>query len=541
MVGQPDSEAKRHSGGGEALSGLQIARAAGLVMGAAVLSRVLGLAREAIIASQFGAGNEYGAYVAALRLPDTLFFVVAGGALGSAFIPTFTSYLATDKARQAWRLASAVINLITLLLTLLAGLAALFARPIAAALLVPGFPPELQLLTARLMRVMLLSPIIFGVSGLAMGILNAHQHFLLPALAPSLYNVGIILGALLLAPGLGIYGLAWGVVLGAALHLLVQAPGLWRIQARYSLALDIAHPGVREVARLMGPRVLGLAVVQVNFWVNIALASGMAEGSMAALQRGWYVMLLPQGVIAQSAAIAVFPTFAAQAARQETDALRRTLSGVLRTVLLLTLPATVGLIILRLPVVRLLFERGAFTLQDSRAAAWALLFYALGLLAHSLVEIVTRAFYALHDTLTPVIVGGGAMALNVILSLLLIRVIGSPDALERGAFGGLALANTLATTLEGLGLMALISPRVGGLDTRRLLNGLLRAGLASAGMGLALWAARPLIERLGLWIGTLGGITAAAGVFWGLAWLLRSEEAHLFTEAVRRRLRGVRA
>jgi putative peptidoglycan lipid II flippase len=263
----------------------------------------------------------------------------------------------------------------------------------------------------------------------------------------------------------------------------------------------------------------------------------MVEGSLAALQRGWYVMLLPQGVIAQSAAIAVFPTFSAQAARGETDALRRTLGQVLRAVLFLALPATIGLIVLRLPIIRLMFERGDFTLQDSQAAAWALLFYALGLVAHSLVEILTRAFYALHDTLTPVIIGGGAMLLNVILSLTLIGVIGAPGTLEMGPFGGLALANTLATTLEGAFLLILIGQRVGGIEAGRLLDGLLRAGLASALMGLALWGLTPLMDRLGLWIGTLGGMALAACLFWGLAWLLRSEEAHLLTAAVLRRVR----
>ena len=371
-----------------------------------------------------------------------------------------------------------------------------------------------------------------------MGALNSHQRFLAPALAPSMYNLGIIGGALLLADSMGVRGLAWGVVAGAALHLGVQLPGLVRVGARYAPVLSLRDPGVREVARLMGPRVLGLAVVQLNFWVNIYLASSMAPGSVAALKRGFAVMLLPQGVIAQSVATVVFPTFSALTARGETVGLRRTLGQTLRAVLFLALPATVGLVMLRAPVVRIIFERGAFTPDDTAATAWALLFYALGLVAHSLVEIVTRAFYALHDTLTPVIVGAGAMALNVAFSLTLIHVVGRPGSMTLGPFGGLALANTLATTLEGLGLLWIIRRRLRGFDGRRLLAGLARAGLASLGMGLALAGGLSLLGEGSAWLAAGLGVALGGAIFWGLAWLLGSEEARLFTRVALERLRG---
>jgi putative peptidoglycan lipid II flippase len=505
-------------------------------MGAYVLSRLLGLAREGLLAGIFGGGADYAAYVAASRLPETLFLVVAGGAVGSAFIPTFTAYLADDNLRGAWDLAAAIINLLLVVLSGLAGLAAIFAPWIVRTLLAPGFAPDQQALTAGLMRVMLLSPVIFGLSGVLMGVLNAHQRFLLPALAPSMYNLGIIGGALLLVPRWGVYGLAWGVVGGAALHLAVQLPGLVKVGARYRPILGLASPGVREIARLMVPRVVGLAVVQINFWVNIALASGMATGSLPALQRAWYLMMLPQGVIAQSVATAAFPTFSALAARGEIGGLRRTLGQTLRGVLFLSLPASVGLIALRTPIVRLIYERGDFTPLDTAATAWALVFFALGLVAHSLVEIVTRAFYALHDTLTPVLIGGGAMLLNVAFSLTLVHVIGVPGDVARGPFAGLALSNTLATTLEGIGLLALIRPRLGGLEGRRMAAELGRAGLASAGMGAALVVALPVLEGAGKWISPLGGIALGGLIFWGLAWLSGSEQARAFTGAALRRV-----
>jgi putative peptidoglycan lipid II flippase len=522
-----------------ALSGQQIAQAAGLLIGGVVLSRVLGMVRDAVIAGIFGGGAAFEAYLAASRPPETLFYVVAGGGLASAFIPTITNYLEKKDEKEAWRMANAVLTLIVLIMLGLAGLVALFARPIVATVLAPGFAedPGQLALTARLMQVMMLSPVIFAISGLIMGVLNAHQRFLLPAFAPALYNVGILFGAVALTPSLGIYGLAWGVVIGAALHLLIQLPGLAALHAPARPVLDLADPGVREVARLMGPRVLGLAIVQVNFWVNIALASDMVEGSVAALGRAWVVFLLPQGVIAQSVANAVFPTFSIHAARGETGQLRATLGQVIRAVLFLAIPASVGLIVLRAPVVRLLFERGAFTPADTQATAWALLFYGLGLVAHSLVEIVTRAYYAMHDTRTPVLIGGAAMALNVVLSLALIRVMGDPGSLVRGPFAGLALANTLATTLEGALLVAFIRGKVGGLDWPRIGASVGRAGAASVVMGLALWAALPAVRALGQYAGPVIAIAGGGALFWGLAYLIGSPEARLFTDMALRRLR----
>ena len=519
------------------LTGRQIARAAIIVMAAFVLSRLLGLAREVILAQIFGASAEFEAYLAALQLPDTLFFVVAGGALGSAFIPTFSAALSKGNRQSAWRLASAVLNLILLLLIVLGALAWLFAQWIVANLLAPGFLPEQQILAAQLMRIMLVTPIIFAASGIVMGTLNSHQRFVGPAFAPSMYNLGIIGGALLLSDSMGVRGLAWGTVAGATLHLLAQVPGLLRVGARYFPVLTLRDEGVREVARLMGPRVLGLAVVQLNFWVNIFLASSMVLGSVAALKRGFAVMLLPQGVIAQSIATVVFPTFAALAARGETVGLRRTLSQTLSAVMFMALPATVGLVILRRPIVRLIFERGAFTPTDTAATAWALLFYGLGLASHSLVEIVTRAFYALHDTLTPVIIGGGAMLLNVVLSLLLINVIGNSDSLPIGPFGGLALANTIATTLEGLGLLWIIRRKLDGLHEGRLLNSLARAGLASLGMGAGLLGLLTLLDGSSSLLIIGLGVSLSALLYWALALLLGSDEARLFTDYATKRLR----
>lgn len=499
-------------------AGRRVARAATQVIFLFIISRALGLAREMVLGAAFGTTAAYDAYLAAVRVPDILFTLIAGGALGSAFIPTFTGYLARNDPEGGWRLASAVVNLLVLVLTLAAGLAWLAAPLIVPTILAPGFAPDLQALTVSLMRTMLIAPILFGVSGVAMGVLNARQHFVFPALAPSFLNLSLIGAALLLAPRIGVRALALGYVVGAALHLSIQLPGLVIVGARYLPSLY--HPGVREVLWLMAPRVLGLAAVQVNFLVNTNIASRLGEGAVSALNYAWLLMLLPQGIFAQAVATAAFPTFADQAARGDQDGMRRTLVGTLRAVLFVTLPAAVGLILLRRPLVALLFERGAFQASSTEAVAWALAFYALGLVGHAAVEILARAFYALHDTWTPVWVGGLAMGLNVALSLILPGVV---DRTGLPSHGGLALANSIATLLETIGLTWLLRPRLGDPKAWRLQGTALRSGAAAAVMGVTLLLWQQITTgHSSLSVG--GGVLLGAVAYLAAAALLKTEE-----------------
>jgi len=502
-------------------SGRQIAKAATLVMALFVVSRVLGLVRQMVIGALFGTSGDLDAYVAAARIPEMIFLVVAGGALSSAFIPVFTDHLARGDHAGAWRLASAVVNLALIVLTVVAGLMAIFAPPLVRTAIAPGFDLPQQVLTASLLRLMLISSVIFGVSGIVMGALNAHQHFLLPALASSVYNLSIIGGALLLGPRMGVRGMAIGVVVGSALHLLVQVPGLLRYGARYVSTLGLDNPSVREVGRLMAPRVLGTAVTQLNFVVNINLASRMGEGAVSAIYYAWLLLMLPLGVFAQAVGTAAFPTFAEQAARGERNEMRSALTATLRAVFSLCLPATVGLLVLGRPLVTLLFERGAFEVASTEAVAWALAFYALGLVGHAGLEIIARAFYALHDTFTPVWVGGLAMALNVALSLtlpVLLGLVGWPP------YAGLALANSVAVLLELVGLLALIRRRLNGLEGRRTLTAFARSGLAALAMGAVLWAWQVALPDAGSLVLGGGGVALGAAAYLGAALLLRAEE-----------------
>lgn len=505
----------RHSTQGLDLRG--IASATMVVMFFFVLSRITGLAREMIIGMQFGTSAELDAYLAAFRLPDLLFQLVAGGALGSAFIPTFATYWVAEDEQGAWLLFSRVLNLVTTALVVLAGVGAILAPALVENIIAPGFSPEQQALTASLMRWMMISTVIFGASGLIMAALNAMQHFLLPAAAPVLYNISIILGAWFLAPAIGAYGLVVGVLLGAVGHLLVQVPGLIRRKARYAFDWTVRDAGVIEVLRLMAPRVLGLLFVQLHFLVNTILASGLEEGSLSALNFAWLLMLLPLGVFAQAIATASFPTLSAQIAAGQSDAMRKTFSQVLRVIFFMTIPAAVGLFMLRIPIIELLFQRGQFTAESTRMVAYALQFYALGLVAHSAVEITVRGFYAMHNTWTPVLVGVSAMTLNVALSLLWVGALG---------YGGLALANTTATTLEMIVLFWLLNRLLGGLDGEGLAGAFLRSGISAAVMagGLWLWLNRYTSTDASVVVTALGGILLAAVIYLAVSALLRSSE-----------------
>ncbi len=491
-------------------------------MAGLVAANLVGLLRQIIISRTFGTSAIPDAYFAAFRLPDLLFNMLAGGALASAFIPMFTGLLAEGDTPRAWRLASAVVNNLLIMLCVVAGLAALAAPLLVRAVLARTLPPDQQQLTVDLMRIMLISTVIFGVSGLLMGVHNAHHHFLSPALAPILYNVGIMAGALT-APRLGIYGPAWGVVAGALLHLLVQLPALFRHQPIYTLAFDLGDSAVQQVGKLMLPRMFGLAVWQINFWVNTIVALTLPAGSLSALNYAFQIFTFPQAAIAQAIAIAIFPTFSAQAARGEREALRSTLTSALSLTLFLALPATLGLILLGQPIIAMLFEGGQFTTNSTTLVAWALSWYAIGLVGHSVVEVVTRAFYALKDTRTPVLIGTGAMILNVIFSLTFTRLF---DSWGQPPHGGLALANSLATAIEMIGLLVVFSRRLGKLDARTMTASLWRAAVAAVAMGVAVIGWGKLVAA-SPWIVGVGGAVIGAGVYFALALILQSPEMRL--------------
>jgi putative peptidoglycan lipid II flippase len=520
----PDSPSANH----------QIARAASLVTTAFIISNLAGLLRQILVARAFGTSDAMEAFNAANRISETLFNLVAGGALGSAFIPAFTSLLAKHKRQEAWKLASSISNLVLIVLTTIAAIFALFAPQVVRFLLAPGFAadPAKEALTISLTRLMLPSAVLFGLSGLVMGILNSHQVFFVPALTPAMYQIGMIFGVTVLSPRMGIKGLAWGVLLGAALHLVLQLPALFRQRVSYSPSLDLKSPNVREVARLMGPRLFGVAVVQLNFWINVRLASSQPSGSVTAIQIAFALMLMPQAAIAQSIATAALPTFSTQVARNKLDEMRASLSASLRGILLLSIPASLGLVLLRKPIITILYQRGEFTAYSTNLVAWALLWYGIGLVGHALVEILARAFYALHDTKTPVLIGIAAMSLNVLFSYTFSAAF---SRLGWMPHGGLALANSLATGLEMVGLILIMRLRLNGLNGKRIWVGVFKAAGAGLLMAGTIQGWLILADQSPTWVIALGGITAGLISYLASLGLFKTAELNQILQAIRQK------
>lgn len=468
-----------------------------LVMGGYILSRLTGLLRDIAISYQFGTEAELGAYYAAFRVTDLLYMVIIGGALGSSFIPVFIQVWERDGSERAWRLASAVLTWSLALLALASGLLWLAAPQLTRWLFSgPDFDAATLALTAQLIRLFLLSPLLLGLGGLAMAALNAHERFALPALAPAIYNVGIIAGALLLAPDQGIWGLAWGVIIGAGLYLLVQIPGLLQMGMRLSLSLgrDIAE--LASIAQQMAPRVFGQAASQISILVTAVLATQLPQGAerLAGLNYAYQLMLLPYGIFSLSLSTVAFPRLARLFAQGQQAELSASLRRTLSMILFLTLPATVALIVLAVPGVRLVLQRGAFDQTSLAYTVLPLLGYATALPAFAASEILIRAFYAVQQTWKPVLVGLLQVGLNILLGSLVLTLGYST--------GMLALAFSLANNIEALLLVVLLQRQMPGIWREGALWRSIRAAAAGALVcGLLLEAARrvslPLLPFLG--------------------------------------------
>jgi putative peptidoglycan lipid II flippase len=467
-----------------------LARASLILTIAALASRGLGWLRLVVIGSQFGASRELDAYFAAFRIPDAIFQLVVAGALSAALIPVFQGYRARDQDAEAWRLASSVINLVLLALAGFSLVMAVFA-PWIVPLITPGFDPPTTELTIRMTRVMLLSPVFIGMGAVVSGILNSYERFTIPAIAPLLYNLAIIGAAIVLAPILGVEGLAVGVAIGSLAHLVIQLPDLAGVGQRYDLFVSIAHPGVRRVVWLMLPRTLGLAAVQINFLASTLLASGLPEGSLTAYNYAFQLLQVPVGVVGVSVAVALFPRLSRDAALGRVKELRRQLSASMRVLLFIALPLTAVMIVLREPLTAVFFQYGLFSAQSTQETSVALLFFTLGLAAQVLVPILARAFYALQDTRTPVAWAIGAVAVNVPLMAWLVGPMG---------VGGLALAGSLTASLEVLGLLWMLRSRLRGLDAADLLASLGRSAVAAGAAALLMLGALHLVES---WFGDL--------------------------------------
>ncbi|HEX8026470.1 MAG TPA: murein biosynthesis integral membrane protein MurJ [Candidatus Limnocylindrales bacterium] len=449
---------------------------AGLVVSATyLLSRILGYVETVIVTTTFGAGSDLGAFNAAFRIPDLIFQLVAAGAVASALLPMVGSLLANGEQARAWRVLSTVANL---MLVGFAGLAAIgfVAAPfLVPTVIAPGFDAPTMSRTIDLTRIMLLGPMLLALSAVVTSGLNADRRFAASAVAPIVYNLAIIAAAVFLSSSLGITGLALGVVVGSLGHLLVQLPSLYRAGFRYVPGIDLGDEDARRALLLMGPRVLGLGASQITIVVMVALASGFGPGAVTDWTLAFTLLQIPLGVIGIPLGIVIFPSLARELAVGRTELYLQLVSRSLRILLWVMLPIAAMGMALRFQTVDLLLGYGKMDPANLRLTADTLLLFLLGLGAHASIGVLARAFYARHDTRTPVAAAILAVVVNTTLAWLLVGSIGLP---------ALGLAIAIAAWIEALALLWILSRREAGLDIRGVASVGLRSLVASAAAGV---------------------------------------------------------
>jgi putative peptidoglycan lipid II flippase len=503
--------------------GRVLANASLILTLAALASRLLGWIRLLVIGSQFGASADLDAYFAAFRIPDAIFQLVVAGALSAALIPVFSSYRAREDEREAWRLASSVINLVLIALAVFSLVMAILA-PWVVPIIAPGFDAQTTELTVRLTRLMLLSPVFIGMGAVVSGLLNSYGRFGVPAVAPLVYNLAIIVAAVVLAPILGVEGLAIGVVAGSILHLAIQLPQLRGVARHYDLTIGLGHPGVRKVAWLMGPRLFGLAAGQVNFVASTILASNLGLGAATAYNYAFQLSQIPVGVLGVSVAVALFPTFSRHAALGRIAEIRRQLSTSMRILIFLAAPLTAIMIVLARPIAAVFFQYGLFSDAAAERTAGALVFFSIGLTGHIVVHVLTRAFYAMQDTRIPVLWAVIAVAINVPL----MAILSGPMGVE-----GLALALSISASLEVIGLALALRRRIDSIDEGTILRSAVRSALAATVAALVMlgglagaqeWFGSLLANGAGRVLMLLVLAAAGTAVYLLAAMALRSDE-----------------
>lgn len=459
-----------------------VTKAAGIVGIFTFFSRILGLARDILIANFFGSGMSADAFFVAFRIPNLLRRLFAEGSFSVSFIPVFTEYLQNRSKEDAFLMARVVLTFLVLILTVITILGIIFS-PLIVRIIAPGFGGmgEKYALTVLLTRIMF--PYIFLVSVLAlfMGILNSLKHFAAPAMAPIFLNLSMIVALLFLIPYIRIptVGLAIGVIVGGIIQVVLQIPFLMGKGLSFMPKWNLRHPALKKIGMLMLPTIFGSAIYQINQLVGTLLASLLREGSVSYLYYADRLVQFPLGVFAIAISTAVLPSLSREAAEGDLVRLKETLSHALRLTMFITIPSMVGLIVLREPIIRLLFERGAFDSFATIMTARALLYYSLGLWAFAALRVFVSAFYSLQDTKTPVKVAVLAMVVNIIFSVILMRT-----PLEHG---GLALALSLASTLQLFLLIFLLRNRLGGIDGRIVVGSMLRSFLSASFMGACIY------------------------------------------------------
>jgi putative peptidoglycan lipid II flippase len=553
-VPDPSSEVTAAPGRTESPSQSEgVVRSAGIVSVAVLMSRVTGLVRESLMARLFGAGLIYDAYSLGFRIPNLTRDLFAEGALSSAFVPTFTEYLSTRSKAEAARLANLVATALIIVVGSLCALGMIFA-PTLVHLLAPGYAAvrgkfELAVTMTRIMFPFLL---LVALAAQAMGVLNASNRFGVPAMASTFFNIGSVGFGIAIGFGLGpplhlsrIEGMAIGVVLGGALQLGWQLPSLHRLGFRFRPAFHWSDPGLVRILKLMVPAILGNAAVQINVMVNTNFASTVIDphrgldGPVSWLSYAFRFMQLPLGLFGVAMASATLPSISRSAAAGRMDEFRRTLSKSLGMVFLLTVPSSVGLIVLGKSIIGAIYQGGKFELYDTQQTAIALSCYAVGLAGYAALKVLTPAFYALGDARMPMLVSLLSVGINYATAVIMIRWLGFGQA-------GLAMSTSVVALFGFVVLFALLRKRIGGVHGRELASGIGKVLLASAVMGVVIVVSSHLIEA---WLGTsrvgrLGDLVVSIplgfGVFYGMCRAMGVSDLDMairaFTSPVRRRL-----
>jgi len=513
-----------------------VAVAAFLIAASSLVSRFLGIFRDRILAGQFGAGDTLDIYYAAFRVPDLVYNLLVLGALSAGFIPIFTGLIknkkhGSDENKEAWQLANDVLNIFIVVLIFLCS-AGIVLAPFFMKLIAPGFSDEKLILTVGLAKIMFLSPIFLGISAVFGGILQSFKRFFVYSLSPIFYNIGIIIGALFFTPIWGIYGLAWGVALGAFAHFIVQLPTAIHLGFRYCFRFNFHSKKVREICAMMAPRTMSLAISQINLVVITIIASTLASGSLSIFNFANNLQSFPIGIFGISFAVAVFPALSSMAFDKKN--LIKHISLTVRQILFFIVPATVLLITLRAQIIRVVLGTGQFGWQDTILTMNTLGFFSLSLFAQSLIPLLVRVFYARHDSKTPFIIGLIVALANVWLSLWLSNKMG---------VAGLALAFSIANILNLIILWMALHWKIGSLDELKILFSAIKfssaaivCGVVVQGMKLVIWS---YIDMTKFWGVFVQGATAGAFGFFiylAICSFLRSEELSDFWVSFKRRL-----
>nr|MBU1328471.1 murein biosynthesis integral membrane protein MurJ [Candidatus Omnitrophota bacterium] len=457
------------------MSKKHIIKSAGIIGFATVISRVLGFVRDIIIARFFGTARYAEAFVVAFRIPNMLRDLIGEGATNAAFVPVLSEYM-VKKKEEFWELANIILNLLLIILSVIT-IVGVLASPLIVKLIAPGFlnDPEKFAITVKLTRLMFPYVLLIGLTAYAMGVLNSLKHFSTPAFGPCFLNIAIIICAIVW--GESVMGLASGVLIGGVLQLAIQIPVLYRKGFRFSFTKRLNHPAANKIGILLLPRILGSCVYQVNLFVNTILASLstiVGVGGVAALYYANRIFQFPLAIFGIAIAQAVLPTMSREALEKEPGNLKHTLSFSLRAINFIIVPASIGLIVLAVPITKTLFERGKFDHYSTLITANALIFYSIGLFSYSGIKILVSCFYSLKDTLNPVKIASVSLLLNIILNVALMFPL---------KIGGLALSASISGIFNFLALFFILRKKIGSLDGYKILNSFLKvltAGLVMA-------------------------------------------------------------